>query len=900
MRPIVRFPCCQPQVITAGMSLWLLIMVAPGLTAPLPELLEHSCHDCHSGTDAEAGLDLSALPLDFSTPELRGHWEQIHERLARGEMPPKEAPQPDAADRESAVTWLDEQLVQADAADIARNGRAGIRRLTRSEYENTLRDLLALPHLNLQDLLPPDRQVAGFDKSAAGLEMSPVHLAAYTAAAERALTAAIATQSTPPEVLTRRIHPAGISRFGYNLLRGSYVLLAGLQPDAAWPMVMPEASLKTPYTGPDTYREERVELFRSQRIAESTSSVGLLMANVGDTFAPLEFSPIHAGRYRVRFSVWGFQWERGRVAALGRPQAAAIRAHPEGAENRHGRTLATVTAASLEPREYEIVPWLEAHETLVLDPVSIPWMGGTIHVGGPDRWGTDKHVGPGVALDWVDVEGPLHDSWPPESHRRLFGDLPIQPLPAGAGVILPTRVPVQRQSGIWPDFGVDLPAAEREPPLETVWSSQPRVDARRLLTAFLPRALRRPVEPADIEPYATLVETRLAAGDCFEDAMRRALVAVLTSPEFLYHPSDTAIDPYSRACRLSYWLWNAPPDEPLVSAAVSGGLDDPQRLRAEVDRLLDAPQSGQFIDDFTDQWLELRRIDETIPDRELYPEYSHLLHEGMVAETRAFVRELIANNLPISTLVSADFAMLTQRLAEHYGIVGVEGTEVRCVALPAGSHRGGLLTQAAILKLTANGTTTSPVKRGKWVMDRLLNSPPAPPPPTIAAIEPDTRGATTIREQLALHQTSATCAACHAELDPAGFALEAFDPVGGFRDRYRALGAGDVPPEAARSIWGVVYRLGPPVDASGRLADGRSFHDIDDFKALLAADQERLARALVTHLSRYAIGSDVHYSDHREITRIVDSTRATAADPTEYGVRSLIHALARSRLLSGK
>jgi len=271
MRPIVRCPCCHPQVITAGVSLWLLIMVAPGLTAPLSELLEHSCHDCHSGTDAEAGLDLSALPLDFSTPELRVRWEQIHERLARGEMPPKEAPQPEAADRESAVTWLDEQLVQADAADIARNGRAGIRRLTRSEYENTLRDLLALPHLNIQDLLPPDRQVAGFDKNAAGLEMSPVHLAAYTAAAERALAAAIATQSTPPEVLTRRIHPAGISRFGYNLLRGSYVLLAGLHPDAAWPIVIPEASLKTPYTGPDTHRKEREELFQRQRIAESRS-----------------------------------------------------------------------------------------------------------------------------------------------------------------------------------------------------------------------------------------------------------------------------------------------------------------------------------------------------------------------------------------------------------------------------------------------------------------------------------------------------------------------------------------------------------------------------------------------------------------------------------------------------
>ena len=898
MRSHPERPRSWGRRLTPAVASLLMAMASP-VAASLPEFLEQHCHACHSGTAAEAGFDLATLPVAFSNAELRNRWEQIHERLASGEMPPPDAPQPPAADRQAAATWLDEQLVQADAADVAANGRAGMRRLTRSEYENTLRDLLALPHLSLQELLPPDRQVAGFDKNGESLDMSPVHLAAYTAAAEKALTAAIATQSRPPQVLSRRLHPAALSRFRYNLLRGSYVLLDGMKPDTSWPIVMPDASLQTPYTGPDTHRAEREELFQRQRIAESRSSVGLLMANVGDTFAPLEFSPIHAGRYRVRLSVWGFQWDRGLVGALGVPQAGAVRAHPEGAENRHGRTLATVTAASLEPREYEIVPWLESHETLVLDPVSIPWMGGTIHVGGPDRWGTNTHVGPGVAVDWVDVEGPLHDSWPPESHRRLFGDLPIQPMPTGSSAIPPTRLPVQRQSGIWPDFGVDLPVTEREPQVETVWASQPRVDAQRLLAAFLPRAFRRPVSAADIEPYVGLVESRLAAGDCFEDAMRRALVAILTSPEFLYHPSDTAIDPYSRACRLSYWLWNAPPDPQLVATAVSGGLDDPQRLRAEVDRLLDAPQCGQFIDDFADQWLELRRIDETIPDRDLYPEYCHLLHEGMVAETRAFVRELVANNLPISTLVSADFAMLTQRLAQHYGIAGVEGTEVRRVSLPPGSHRGGLLTQAAILKLTANGTTTSPVKRGKWVMDRLLNDPPAPPPPTIAAIEPDTRGATTIREQLALHQASATCAVCHVQIDPAGFALESFDPVGGFRDRYRAIGSGDAPPEAASSLWGVVYRLGPPVDASGHLADGRAFRDVDALKSLLVADEERLANAFVTHLSRYAIGSDVHYSDRREIARVVDSTRASAGSPTGYGVRSLIHALARSRLMGG-
>jgi hypothetical protein len=237
--------------------------------------------------------------------------------------------------------------------------------------------------------------------------------------------------------------------------------------------------------------------------------------------------------------------------------------------------------------------------------------------------------------------------------------------------------------------------------------------------------------------------------------------------------------------------------------------------------------------------------------------------------------------------------MLTQRLAEHYGIADVHGVDVRSVALPAGSPRGGLLGQAAILKLTADGTTTTPVKRGVWVMDRLLNDPAPPPPPSVGAIDPDTRGATTVREQLDKHRNDASCAACHAKIDPAGFALESFDPVGGFRTRYRSTGNGDAPPEKDRVAWKVTYKLGPAVDASGTLSDGRGFKDVNDLTALLAQDPARLARAFVAHLSRYATGAEVSYADRAEIGRIVESTAAK-----QHGVRSLIHALAESRLFT--
>jgi hypothetical protein len=316
-------------------------------------------------------------------------------------------------------------------------------------------------------------------------------------------------------------------------------------------------------------------------------------------------------------------------------------------------------------------------------------------------------------------------------------------------------------------------------------------------------------------------------------------------------------------------------------------------VRGQVDRLLDDARSERFLTDFADQWLELRRIDETSPDRRLYPEYSFLLHEGMVAETRAFLRELVAHDVSASALVQPGFTMLTQRLAEHYGIGGVDGIHVRRVVLPAGSLRGGLLSQAAILKLTANGTTTSPVKRGVWIMDRLFDDPAPPPPPGIAGVDPDTRGATTIREQLAKHRIDSSCAACHAKIDPPGFALECFDPVGGERDRYRSTGAGDPVPQRPDALWFASYRLGPPVDASGELADGRPFTGVADLKRLLGAEPRPLARAFTAHMIRYATGADIAYADRRTIEAILDR-----AEPKQYGLRSLIHAIAASPLVS--
>jgi len=859
--------------------------------APLEPFFERNCYSCHSGESPEAGLDLASLSRDPSDPLAHARLVRVHDRVAAGEMPPAEAERPERKEKAEVLAWLDRELVAADEARVETQGRIRLRRMTRSEYENTLRDLLALPRLDIQGLLPKDAEVAGFDKVADALDLSPVHLSAYAAAADEALTRAIATRSTPPPVYKKRLSPAGLFKFAFNLQNGDFVLLKDRKPDPAFPVRGGFEDVKGIITAPnqDADMAERKRIWGANKIAESTSSVGLLWPPGPGFEAAWNVAPVFPGFYRLKMSIWGFQWNATQVESVA-PQAATLRAHPHGRQEEGGRVLGLFTAPSLEPRVHEVTAWLDARDSVVFQPVSLFWHGlAPRQIGGRAA----KHVGPGVAVDWFEVEGPINDSWPPESHKRLFGTLSIGPLPNGADVVPPVREPVSGIGGYLPNYYVDIPPADRSRPLETVLTAAPLADAKRLLAAFLPRAFRRPVAEAEVAPYVELVKQRLAAKDCFEDAMRRAYVAVLTSPELLFHPPARGADDATAASRLSYWLWNGPPGAALLAAAKAGRLRESQGIHDEVERLLADPRSSRFIDEFTNQWLELDRIDETTPDRHLYPEYTWLLHDSMVAETRAFFRECLDNDLPARTLVDADFTMLTQRLAEHYQIEGVEGVEVRRVAVPKGSHRGGLLSQAAIHKLTANGTTTSPVKRGVWVMDRLFNMPPPPPPPGIAAIDPDTRGATTVREQLDKHRTDQSCAVCHRKIDPPGFALESFDPVGGYRDRYRSGDKGDPALPAGERfpwyVWYMNYKLGPKVDASGTLPGKKSFSGIDDFKKLLAKYDDAVATAFVSHLVRYATGADLSYADRREVARIVAENAAGG-----YCLRTLLHAVAAS------
>jgi mono/diheme cytochrome c family protein len=853
----------------------LLLALAAQSASPDPKaFFERHCLECHGPEEKKGGLDLSTVKRDLSRPEDFARWVKILDRIGSGEMPPKKQPRPPAADVQALTASLDRWLLAADRARLAAGSRTDLRRMTRSEYENTVRDLLELDGIPLQSGLPADGSVHGFDKNSEALDLSHVNLAKYLEAADAALDMAIATQPEAPIVRSQHISLA--KHVGHILGNGDAVLLKGHEWDPEYPPAGDQGHL-------DQGAHERMGSF------SRGSTVGVFR-HEDESFKPyfLDFATLYPGRYRIKVSFWSFQWDKGKVLPSRGTEAARLSIVQLSEDGRGGGhpsyVLGYYDAPSLTPRIHDMTVWLNFKDAIGFNTASLA------PVANYNRKGRSlAFTGPGIACDWLDIEGPLYEVWPPPGHRLLFSDLPIREFKAAdrPGVRPPGRHVLKQEI---------VHVTNRPDPPKGVWtveSADPTADADRLLAGFLPKAFRRPVDPGVRAQYAAKVGERLRAGDSFEAAMRWAYRAALCSPDFLYHVEPAgALDDPALACRVSYFLWNSMPDGRLTRAAASGRLRDPKTLAQEVERLLADPRSDRFIENFLGQWMRLRSIAANDPDPKLYPEFSPYLQDSMVAETRAYFRELVSKNLGASYLVQSDFAMLNEKLAVHYGIPGVSGSEIRRVPLPPGCPRGPFLTQAAILKITANGTTTSPVPRGAFVMARLLGQPPEPPPATVPAVEPDVRGATTIREQLDKHRSNATCAACHAKIDPPGFALESFDVIGGERQRYRSIGAGDPAPRGSIDPRiGIGFKLGPPVDPSGALPDGRRFGGIADLQSILAADAPRLLRALAEQLLRYAVGRDLAYSDRAEVTVILERTRGQGG-----GIRTLVHEIVQSRL----
>ncbi|MEZ6130655.1 MAG: DUF1592 domain-containing protein [Planctomycetaceae bacterium] len=416
-----------------------------------------------------------------------------------------------------------------------------------------------------------------------------------------------------------------------------------------------------------------------------------------------------------------------------------------------------------------------------------------------------------------------------------------------------------------------------------VVSNDPKPQMERLLRRFAERAFRRPIADDVVRPYIDLAHADLDAGASLLDAIRGGYRAILCSPRFLYfQEAPGPLDDYALASRLSYFLWNSMPDQTLRQAAAEGRLRQPDVLNAQVERMLRHPRGADFVKDLAHQWLDLHLIDFTEPDRRMFPDFDVIVQQSMLEETHAYLQAMLDENLSVSHLINADFTFLNSRLARHYKIDNVDGDELRKVSLRPDDHRGGLLTQGSILKVTANGTNTSPVIRGVWVSERLLGTDIPPPPKNVPAIEPDIRGAKTIRDMLARHKADAACASCHVKIDPPGFALENFDPAGQWRDSYRTFDKG----KKARKL---------PIDASFELPDGRPFANVEEFKKLVLHDKSALAANVARQLITYGTGAVCEFSDRSGVDQIVQK-----CEDADYGFRSLVKHVVTSEIFCTK
>ena len=436
-----------------------------------------------------------------------------------------------------------------------------------------------------------------------------------------------------------------------------------------------------------------------------------------------------------------------------------------------------------------------------------------------------------LLLDYVVIEGPVFDSWPSPAFHACFPD--------------------GKTAG-------------------------DETDMRRIVQTFGARIYRRPLSEQEIAPLAAVYKYERTADADHLTAMRSVFKRMLVSPQFLFllEPNAAAkarpLNDYELANRLSYFLWSTTPDEPLFAAAQAGRLRDKAELSKQVARMLAHPRRQAFIDNMTGQWLSLRDIDAFDVDPKQFPSWDKHLRESMLGETKAFFQEILDHDLSTLNFLDSDWAMLNERLAKHYGIAGVEGDELRRVKLPPGSHRGGLITQASMMKILSDGIETKPIKRAAWILENLLADPPPPPPPMVASLVPNKSGQAprTLRERLVQHRVAAACISCHRKIDPLGFGLENYDAIGAWRETEGKVGR---------------------IDASGTLPSGAAFSGPDEMKRALLARKHDFCRCITEKFLTYALGRRLEFTDHDLVESIAAKMPAHG-----YTMKGLILDIVRS------
>jgi hypothetical protein len=729
-------------------------------------LLEKYCADCHKQR-GKANLKLFTLNPDIVGGPDAETWHDVLNRLNRGEMPPKDAPQLAEDDRETLVSWLTGQLTLASQRKRSTRGRTVIRRLTGYEYNNTMQDLLGIDYDFALNLPPESQSPDGFKNNGQNLSISPLQIEYYLQAARTAMQKAIVV-GPRPEVIH---HHVVKSTSGNNKKTA----------------VANELDHKTRFLA---------RLLEFPRSGPFTISI--------TAFARLPKGH-HAPRMEVRLGLRADVLSPSKL--LGEVDITGTEQDPQTIEM-HGR----IESFPLPGKNPKFPGIVFSCSNLSAKPI-------------PKNADQATAAQPLIVITSLDFNGPNYDQWPPSHHTQI------------------------------------LPPRDSE-----MANSQQRQYAADVIATFMARAYRRPVSGDEVKQVLMLYDTLRGRHPSLEETMQEVLAGVLISPSFLYlaEPRTNSrkrqpLSSHELASRLSYFLWNTMPDQQLMELANSGRLSRPPMLKQQVDRMLASPRSWNFVDHFTSQWLDLDGLDRIAVNPEYYPDFDDRLKQQMRLETQHFFAELLDKNLSALNLLDSDFTMLSPRLAEHYGLAVPTSSQFQRVAIPAGDHRGGLLGQASFLLINSNGEDSHAIKRAVWIRDRLLNDPPAPPPPDVPDLETQ-QGETlklSLTEQLALHREKAACQSCHRDIDPWGIPLEHYDAVGRWRE------------EVMRKVKGKPIRAA--VIADSRLPDGTQLNGLLELKQyLLEQRSDQFSEAIARKMMTYALGRSLELTDNKEVTEITE------------------------------
>lgn len=827
-------------LILALVAIVLAISAPVSADAPVDslDLLENSCVHCHDGEFAEGGLDLAGLSTDLSDPNVAATWVRIHDRVESGEMPPPDDEELDLAQKDSFVAETSRWIKNHQLQEFSKAGRVQGRRLTNAQLERTLQDLLGID-APVARLMPAEPRTNGYIGIADAQSMSHFHLESHLEVVDAALDVAMDRLFESPEPWSRTFTPKELCR---------------RRPGQ---------------------RNREPELRKGLAIVWASNMVfyGRITPTAVDD----------SGWYEIKVT----------ASAIKKPEDKGV-----WCTVRSGQCVSSAPQfhwidsfeATSDPVERTFLAWIDETDKLEIRPgdntiKKARFRGGQVGAGE----GEPQDV-PGVAMHSLSMKRVYPFGDRQDVAEKLFGDLEIK---------------------------VD----RRKRTIKLV-SKDPIAQANKQLRTFVRRAFKRKPSESSLKPYQSMLTDAIDQGRDPVDALLATYRAVLCSPRFVYFVEPAAtkdnqtltskpvtsapassnkkstrkistrsntssaertqLDQYALASRLSYMLTGSLPDWKLYTLARDGKLASPRSLHSQVDRLLSGGRTEQFVKDFTGQWLDLLDIDFTEPDTRTYRDYDPVVQNAMLAETHQYLVSMLKRDASVTELVKSNHTFVNSRLARYYDLDGVSGEQVQRVELPEDSVRGGLLSQGAILKVTANGTNTSPVLRGVWASERILGTEIPPPPENVPAVEPDIRGAKTIREQLQKHVADQACASCHQNIDPPGYALENFDPAGQWRDRYL-------------DSRGRKSKKGAIIDASFVMSDGTPFKDFNEFRELVCNDPQKLAENFVSQLLTYGTGAEPAFADREVIKQIASSTKQN-----NYGLLSLVKATVSSPIFLSK